>query len=153
MKLEQFTHLLDVYGGDSSAWPAQDSERVQALLRENAQARELLQQQRRMESLLDEIEAPEFPDLEARVLRQPLPARTLALADRIVNWLIPGDSLLAWWRPTFAACLPLFVGIVLSGWFSFGVDAQDPGYAYWDQELYLLSLYDYAEPTAESANE
>ena len=58
MKLEQFTHLLDVYGGDSSAWPAQDSERVQALLRENAQARELLQQQRRMESLLDEIEAP-----------------------------------------------------------------------------------------------
>ena len=87
------------------------------------------------------------------MLRQPLPARTLALADRIVNWLIPGDSLLAWWRPAFAACLPLFFGIVLSGWFSFGVDAQDPGYAYWDQELYLLSLYDYAEPTAEAANE
>lgn len=153
MNLEQFTHLLDVRGCDRAAWPARDREQAESLLRESAAARDLLQAQRNMETLLDRIEAPEFAGLEARVLRQPLPTGTRALADRVIDWLTPGDSPLEWWRPTFAACLPLAFGIALSGWFSFGVDSQDSGYAYWDQELYLLSLYEYTEPVMESANE
>lgn len=153
MKIEQFNQLLDLHGCDSNAWPAHEREQALTLLREDAAAREMLERQQRMESLLDQIEAPEFPGLEARVLRQPLPARSATLADRIINWLAPGDSLLEWWRPAFAACLPLFFGIALSGWFSFGVDNTDPGYAYWDQELYLLSLHDYAEPVTEMTDE
>ncbi|MDE0509725.1 MAG: hypothetical protein OXI17_13990 [Gammaproteobacteria bacterium] len=145
MNLEEFTHLLDVRGCERAAWPAREREHAEVLLRESAEARDLLQSQQRMEGLLDRIEAPEFAGLEARVMRQPLPARTRALADRIVDWLTPGNTPLAWWRPAFAACLPVAFGIALSGWFSFGVDAQDPGYAYWDQELYLLSLYEYAD--------
>ena len=157
MNLEEFTQLLDVHGCVRAAWSAREREQAEALLRESTEARELLQTQQRMENLLNQIAAPEIPGLEARVLRQPLPARTKALADRIIDWLTPGNSPLAWWRPTFAACLPLVFGIALSGWFSFGVDTQDPGYAYWDQELYLLSLYEYAEVNseigAETANE
>lgn len=153
MNLEQFTHLLDVRGCDRAAWQPREREQAEVLLRESAEARNALQTQQRMESLLDRIEAPEFAGLETRVSRQPLPARTRALADRVVDWLTPGNSPFEWWRPAFAACLPLVFGIALSGWFSFGVDAQDPGYAYWDQELYLLSLYEYAEPASEAANE
>ena len=158
MKLEQFIAMLDLHGCDSAAWPAAERDGAQALLRENAPAREALQRQSRMESLLDQLQAPEFPGLEAAVLRQPLPARIPSLADRIVGWLNPGDSPLAWWRPAFAACLPLVFGIALSTWFSFGVGgAEDPGYAYWDQELYLLSLYEYTEAdsliVAEAGNE
>ncbi len=153
MNLEQFAHLLDVRGCARPAWPAREREQAEALLRENAAARDLLQRQQRMENLLDQIEAPEFPGLEASVLRQPLPARPGTLAGRIIDWLTPGNSPLAWWRPAFAACLPLVFGVALSGWFSFGVDPQDSGYAYWDQELYLLSLYEYAEPAAEAADE
>ncbi len=149
MKLEEFTHLLDTHGCERAIWPARERERAETLLGESADARDLLQTQQRLESLLDRIEAPEIPGLEARVLRQPLPARTRALADRVIDWLTPGNSPVEWWRPTFAACLPLVFGIALSGWFSFGVDAQDSGYAYWDQELYLLSLYDYAEADPE----
>ena len=153
MNLEQFTQLLDVRGCDSTAWPAREREQAETLLRESARARELLVQQGRLENLLDRIEAPEFPDLETSVLRRPRPAKTAALADRVINWLRPDDSMLAWWRPAFAACVPLVFGIALSGWFSFGLDARDPGYAYWDQELYLLSLYDFAEPVAEADND
>lgn len=153
MNLEQFTHLLDVRGCDRAAWRPREREQAETLLRESADARKLLQSQLQMETLLDRIEAPEFAGLETRVLRQPLPTRARALADRVVDWLTPGSSPFEWWRPAFAACLPLVFGIALSGWFSFGVDAQDPGYAYWDQELYLLSLYEYTEAAAETTNE
>lgn len=153
MNLEEFTHLLDIRGCERAAWPVREREQAETLLRENAEARNALQTQQRMECLLDRIEAPEFAGLEARVMRQPLPARTRALADRIIDWLTPGSSPFEWWRPAFAACLPLVFGIALSGWFSFGVDAQDPGYAYWDQELYLLSLYEYAEADSEALSE
>lgn len=41
----------------------------------------------------------------------------------------------------------------LASWFSFGVDAQDSGYAYRDRELYLLSLYEYVEAYSEIGTE
>ena len=151
MKPEQFATMLDLRGCDRACWPAAEREAAEALLRDSATARGVLERQLHLERLLDELPAPGFPGLEAAVLRQPLPARSLPLADRILDWLTPDDSPLAWWRPAVAAGLPLALGIALSGVFSFGLSVDDPGYAYWDQELYLLSLYDYAE--AEVANE
>ncbi len=156
MNLERFEHLLDIRGSNHAAWPKVERDAAGALLGENADARRALVLQQGLEQQLDQIEAPDFPGLEARILRQPLPPKAAFFADRIVNWLIPGGSPWTLWRPAFAACLPLVFGIVLSGWFSFGVGPQDPGFAYWDQELYLLSLYDYAETEAtevETANE
>ncbi len=153
MKLDEFTDLLDRRGGDSDNWPAPEREGAAALLRESSAARELLRRQQMLESLLERDAAPEFAGLEAKVLGQALPRRAGTGLEGVIAWLTPGSSPGGWWRPALAACLPLVCGIALSGFFGFGLDAEDPGYAYWDQELYLLSLYEYAETATEAANE
>ena len=50
-----------------------------------------------------------------------------------------------WWRPLSAACLPMLVGIVMSNYFTFGVDVADQGFQAWDDELVMLSLTDTSE--------
>lgn len=146
LTLTEFTDLLDRHGADVDTWPAATRERCQQLLDDDAAARNLLQQQRQLDSLLDRLPMPEFPRLEARVLHQPLPPRARSTLDAALEWLFPAGVLgRQFWRPAMAACLPLMFGFVVGNFFSFGITAENPGFDYWDDELYMLSLNDYTE--------
>lgn len=146
LTMTDFTEIVDRYGAAPESWPASVRAACQQLLSEDALARELLQQQRRLDMLLDAVPVPEFPGLESRIQNQPLPPRSRSLVDTVLEWLFPSNAPgKQFWRPAMAACLPLVVGIVVGNFFSFGISNESPGFDYWDDELYMLSLNDYTE--------
>ena len=146
MTIEEFSRIVYVYGAASNRWPTNLREECGEFLTHNATARILLKQQSELEKLLDQIEVPEFPELERRVLIQELPQNHGSVIDKLLDWLLPendfGNQI---WRPALIACLPLVFGILLGNYFSFGVFFEENGFEYWDDELYMLSLNDYSE--------
>lgn len=146
MSKQDFSDILDRYGADSAAWPARHRAACLALLDQDPQAQELLREHEQLANALDQLLVPPMPALAERVLNQALPVRTRSLLDRTLDWLLPAKLFSAQiWRPAFAACLPLVIGIVVGNYFSFGVTAENQGFEYWDDELYVLSLNDYTE--------
>lgn len=146
MTLEEFTKIVAIYGSDTEAWPTVVRDDCKALIADSSEARTLIEQQRELDRLMNQIAAPEFPDLEARVLNQELPDRSGSAIDLLMDWLLPqnnfGNML---WRPAMIACLPLVFGILLGNFFSFGVFIAADEYEYWEDELTMLSLTDYSE--------
>lgn len=143
MTLDDFKHVLDTHGSSRNSWPREIQDDCAKLLTEDAQARALLQSQHRLDAALDSLTVPDFRDLEARVMNQPLPPRDRALVDRLVEWLLPDStSLSELWRPAMAACVPLVFGIVLGNYFSFGVVDETNGFENWDDELLMISFAD-----------
>lgn len=154
MNLNEFGNILEEYGSDRQNWPKSVREHCDYLLAHTVEAEALLAQHQRRETALElvleqakiQMVMPEFPGLEARVLNQTLPPQPRPLADRLIEWLLPANPFSSQlWRPLTAACLPLVFGIVVGNFFSFGVATETPGYEYWDDELYVLSLNDYTE--------
>lgn len=146
LQISEFTDILDRWGDAPEAWPASAREACEQLLRESEEARQLLRQQRRLHEELGQMAVPAFPGLEARVLNQPLPPQRRPVLEALLQWLLPEHALgKQLWRPVLAACLPLVFGILVGNFFSFGVTAESPGFEYWDDELYVLSLNDYTE--------
>jgi hypothetical protein len=64
--------------------------------------------------------------------------------DRLLTWLLPSSDLplRQLWRPVAVACLPLAIGLLVG----FQVELMPEAYATTvEEELYLISLSDYAE--------
>lgn len=146
MTLDQLQKLLETYGCNESHWPLETREQCHSLIAREPAAQTLLKQYQMLDEQLDQLQSPEFPGLEQRVLNQDLPLRGTGLIDRLLNWLVPssatGAGLL---RPALAACLPLVLGIVVGNFYSFGFEAYGDGFQYWEDELLMLSFNDYSE--------
>ncbi|PCJ22467.1 MAG: hypothetical protein COA96_14395 [SAR86 cluster bacterium] len=144
--IKEFTQIVETHGTEPTHWPAELRGECSAFVANSAAARSLIHQQQKVENLLDQIIAPDFPTLESRVVNQLLPKHTGSVFDQILNWLLPQNGLgKNIWRPAMVACLPLMFGIVIGNFYSFGVDLGNDGFAYWDDELIMLSLNDYTE--------
>ena len=99
-----------------------------------------------LEQQLDVLPVPIFEGLEAKILSQPLPPRTISPLDTLLDWLLPNSEFtLRLWQPVAAACLPLAFGIVLGNFYSFGVTFESDEMEYWEDELTMLSLNNYSE--------
>lgn len=145
MTLDEFTHIVEVYGPDARHWPEAQREACRQFSEANEEARELLDSYHRLSENLAAIPTPAFPGLEQRVLSQSLPPKQSSLLDSIINWLLPhSESWSDLWRPVTAACLPLVFGIVVGNFYSFGITAEDDGFQYWDDELLMLSFNEYS---------
>lgn len=137
---EEFADLLDSYGADPSRWPP--------LLRANAdqiqddpQLQVLWQQARDVDALLDGYTLPAFAGLEQRLLQQMRDVPPRRGLDRLLDWLLPEASALSsvWFRPVMLACLPLLLGLVM------GLQFEPAGSLSFEEELYFISLSDFAE--------
>ncbi len=149
MTQDEFIQLLETRGSDLQSWPAAQRDAAKTLLTSDQDASRLLQQQARVDALLDDLPAPTFTGLAARVAQQPLPPPRLSLADRLVNWIIPDGGIGEFWRPTTAACLPLLFGVIMGNYFNFGITADIQAAENWEDELAMISLTDYTENQVE----
>lgn len=150
MTLDEFTHLIEVYGTNSSNWPTALHKDLTLFLSSNESASAVLADYQQLEQGLEELSVPDFPNLEKRVLNQTLPPRQHSVIDSFLSWLFPTENLGPnLWRPAMAACLPLVFGIVLGNFYSFGISPTVDEYDYWDDELSLLAIADIAETAPE----
>lgn len=139
MTLEEFTRIIDLYGSESARWPKRLRGECESFVANNSEARTLLDRQRQVDELMEQLEVPDFPGLETRVLNQPLPEPKRSVFEGIVSWLLPTDNFgKQVWRPAIAACIPLVFGVVLGNYFSFGIGVEDDGFQYWGDELAML---------------
>ncbi len=142
MTLDEFSLVLDTYGNDRDNWPVETLAECESLLNSNFEARQLLQSHNQLAEALNRIPTPEFPGLESRVLNQYLPPRLRSPVDRLMEWLLPeSSSVVGFWRPAMAACLPLVFGIVLGNYYSFGID-NSYEFDNWDDELLMIAFTD-----------
>lgn len=141
---ERFATIIEAYGSEPERWP--DDERAWALayLEQNLPAQTLVAEYRMLDELLDQFPVTEISRLEQRMLERAVEAVDSNLFDRLMDWLLPRSGrVLAWmWRPALVACLPLICGLYLGNYFSFGIDGSQHSR---EEELYMLSLNDYAE--------
>lgn len=141
---ERFATIIDTCGSQPERWPAEERAAVTDYLARNPQAQALVAEHRQLDELLDAYSMTPLPGLESRVLSQARSVATGNAFDRLMDWLLPHSGrVLAWvWRPAMVACLPLVGGIFLADYFTFGIEGTQNS---WEEELYLLSLNDYAE--------
>lgn len=141
---QRFAQLLASYGADSTRWP--DVEKIAALAfaASNAEARDMLESAAQLDQWMQASALPAFAGLEARLLQQPLPARTASVIERLGAWLLPSPDhvLRQLWRPVAAACLPLTIGLLVGFQFELMPEVSATTV---EEELYLISLSDYAE--------
>lgn len=146
MKIEEFTKIIETCGSESTHWPAELRDECADFMANNPAARTLINRQWELDKLLNQITVPVFPELESRVLNQQLPPRKGSLSNQVLAWVLPENGFgKQIWRPAMLACLPLVFGIVIGNFFSFGIGLENDGFAYWDDELTMLSLNDYTE--------
>lgn len=143
---QRFAQLLASYGAEPERWPAAERAAALAYLDDNARARRLLRETLEFDQWLQSPASypPAFPDLETRVLQRVMPAVARSVIDRLLAWLLPSPDLplYQWWRPAVVACLPLVMGLVVG----FQIElAPEPYTTTFEEELYLISLSDYAE--------
>jgi hypothetical protein len=144
MTLTEFTQLLEIHGADSGNWPPEQRQAMLSLARENEEASNILSEFRRLDGMLAAMEAPQFADLAARIADQELPQRQPGLMDRLLNWLLPANAGSSLWRPALAACLPLFVGVIVGNYSNFAMEQSSQATQYWEDELAMISLADYS---------
>lgn len=144
--LEHFEQLMAIHGSDIDRWPKDEQIPAQRLLLESVAAKALLDEQRAVDTLLDAIPLPSMTAMENRIVRNLATATRSSLLDRILDWIVPrGGRVSTWaWRPALIACLPLVCGIYMANFYSFGIDSTENS---WQEELYLISMNDYAEIT------
>jgi hypothetical protein len=146
MILKELTKIIECYGTQSECWPEADRDAALDLIASDSDAKQMLSQYMQLNALLDQHQVPEFPNLESRILNQNLPARSKALLDKLLDWLLPATPAKLLWRPVVVACMPLLFGVLVGNFFNFGVNIEYVETAeYWEDELYLLSLNDYPE--------
>ncbi len=144
MNITEFTQLLEIHGADSGNWPQGKREAMLRLASEDSEASAILSEFNRLDGLLASMPAPQFADLGARIAAQDLPQRQPGLIDQFLSWLIPADGGSSLWRPALAACLPLFVGVIVGNYSNFGIGESVQATQYWEDELAMISLADYS---------
>lgn len=141
---ERFAAIVEAYGSDPARWPTEERTVATNHCARHPEAQALLAEFQALDEMLNQFEVADLSVLQRNVLEQV--ARTSAgnVFDRLLDWLLPhSERLMAWlWRPALVACLPLVCGILLADYFSFGIEGVQNSR---EEELYLLSLNDYAE--------
>lgn len=146
MTAQRFEQIVTAYGSEPARWPAQEREAAIQFLAENPAEKSLIEGYRELNMLLDAMPLPAFTQMEQRVIRSLHEKTRDSLLDRVLDWLIPRQQRgMAWaLRPALVACLPLVCGIYMANFYSFGIDSAENS---WQEELYLISMNDYAEIT------
>jgi hypothetical protein len=144
--LEHFEQLTAIHGSDIDRWPKEEQTPARQLLIKSSAARALFEEQQSIDALLDAIPVPSMIAMEKRILRNLAAATRTSILDRVFDWIVPsGARVSTWaWRPALIACLPLVCGIYMANFYSFGIDSTENS---WQEELYLISMNDYAEIT------
>jgi len=147
MNLQRFEQLIEAYGSDPQRWPVAERAAALKLLAESDKAAALLEQSAWLDETLDQFAVPAFDQLNERLLKMPLPARSKGWLERVTQWLMPADSARVgeWWRPAALACLPLVFGLFMG----MQLDLfQDPAAEMTadEAELLFIALADYPEP-------
>ena len=145
MTSERFKLIIEAYSCDSLSWPEDEREAAQAYLQNNASAQALVSDYQQLDDLLLQHQLPSLSLIEKRVIANAESSLKPGFLESIIDWLTPRSEHL-WttlWRPALAASLPIFLGIYLSNFYSFGLD--NGNYTTMEEELALLSLNDYAE--------
>lgn len=141
---ERFAAIVEAYGTEPARWPAEERSAAMAHCATHREAQTLIAEFRALDEMFDQYQVADLSMLQRNVLSQV--ARTSAgnIFDRLLDWLLPhSERIMAWlWRPALLACLPLVCGILLADYFSFGIEGIQNSR---EEELYLLSLNDYAE--------
>lgn len=143
---QRFSRLLACYGADPSRWP--DAERVaaQRFLDNNVSARIMMREALELDQWLQSpmSQPPAFAGLEARLLQRKLSASGAGALERVLAWLSPAPdfALRQLWRPVAMACLPLAIGLLVGFQFELAPEVYATTF---EEELYLISLSDYAE--------
>jgi hypothetical protein len=144
MTAQRFALLVESYGTESARWPVNEREAAMAFIAEHAWAQSLLEEHRVVDLALDHMAVPAMNAMERRIMIALNEATRDSLFDRAMDWLVPHrQDGMAWaWRPALLACLPLICGIYMANFYSFGIDNAENS---WQEELYLISMNDYAE--------
>lgn len=142
--LERFEQLMAIHGSDIDRWPVDEQLPARQLLSESVTAQALHNDQLALDALLDAIPVPSMAAMEKRIIRNVSAETRSSLLDKVIDWIVPrGGSLSTWaWRPALVACLPLVCGIYMADFYSFGIESTENS---WQEELYLISMNDYAE--------
>jgi len=144
MTEQRFEQIVTAYGSEPARWPATERDAALHFLASHHAAQTLVEEYRELNDLLDAATVPVMAQMERRVLRTLQEATRDSLLDKVLDWLMPRQGLgIAWaWRPALVACLPLICGIYMANFYSFGIDNAENS---WQEELYLISMNDYAE--------
>lgn len=149
MTAQRFEQIVTAYGSEPARWPALEREAALHYLTHNPSAQTLVEEYRELNRLLDAVQVPSLVQMERRVLRALQQSTRAGVLDRVLDWLLPRQGGgMAWaWRPALVACLPLICGIYMANFYSFGIDGFgiDSTESSWQEELYLISMNDYAE--------
>lgn len=144
MTAERFEQIIAAFGSDPARWPLAERQAASDFLALSPRAQALVTQSRALDEALDHYRVPAMPAMERRVTAALREATRSSLLDRVLEWLLPrSGALKSWaWRPALVACLPLVCGIYMANFYSFGITAAENS---WQEELYLISMNDYAE--------
>lgn len=146
MSSQRFAQLLASYGADAARWPEAERAAAQTFLDNNAGTRAMVCDALALDQWLQApaSQVPVFSGLEARLLRHKLPSATRGAPERLLAWLVPATrlELRQLWRPLAVACLPLAIGLLVGFRFELAPEAYATTV---EEELYLISLSDYAE--------
>ncbi len=144
MTSEQLESLIAAHGSDPARWPDDARAAATQLLADSSAAQALLADYQQLDLQLTHLVVPPMPAMERRIALALRDATRKSLFDHVIEWLLPSSGgVLQWaWRPALVACLPLVCGIYLADFYSFGIDAPENS---WQEELYLISMNDYAE--------
>jgi hypothetical protein len=116
MTIEQFSQLLDAYGGDVKRWPLEERVAALKLPEVSSEARRLQQAALKLDSLLDRIPiSPPTMVLRNRIIAK-IHNSTKQSKDVwqwLVEWLLGTTPLEHILRPTFALIIPLLLGITV----------------------------------------
>jgi len=149
MTAQRFEQIVTAYGSESMRWPATEREAALHYLAEHSEAQALAEEYRELNHLLDAVQVPSLAQMERRVIRSLQEATRDSLLDKVLDWLLPRQSRgMAWaWRPALVACLPLICGVYMANFYSFGIESFgiESVENSWQEELYLISMNDYAE--------
>ncbi len=143
-ELERFEQLMAIHGSDIDRWPTDEQLPARQLLSESVAAQSLHNDQQTLDTMLDAIPVPPMAAMQRRIVRNLAAATRSSLLDRVLEWIVPrGGNVSSWaWRPALVACLPLMCGIYMANFYSFGIESTENS---WQEELYLISMNDYAE--------
>jgi len=113
---EQFSQLVDAYGGDTKRWPIEKQAAALKLLEESVEARHLQCSASNLDHLLDSVPiSPPTAMLRQRILTQ-TQRYTEPAQDAwqwFIHWLMGTTIREHFLRPAFALMVPLLFGMLL----------------------------------------
>ncbi len=135
--LTRFAEILDAYGSDIKRWPAEDQRQMEQLLASSHQARELLEETAKLDSLLDQFTVPDINGEVRNLIIGAIPISKSGIIEKLLAWIIPQSPKFLW-KPALAMTLPLLVGFVV-GFVALGtypVESMDS----WEEDIYLVGV-------------